>query len=68
MLDLAQQFWKQDSGGASIEYALVAAGVSVGIVIAVGSAGSKLKSTFALLGGAPRGAASDRPAVLQDGP
>jgi pilus assembly protein Flp/PilA len=71
MLDLAKRFGRDDAGGTSIEYGLIAAGIAVGITMAVTSLGTQLKSTFAQIAGSPpyaSSAASFRPARLQDGP
>jgi pilus assembly protein Flp/PilA len=46
MLELAKRFAKCESGATAIEYALIAAGISVAIVPVVNSLGSQLKTTF----------------------
>lgn len=40
------QFVRDDSGATAIEYGLIAAGISVAIVVIVGSVGQSLVSTF----------------------
>ena len=35
MIDLTERFGKDDSGGTSLEYGLVAVGIAVGIMMAV---------------------------------
>jgi pilus assembly protein Flp/PilA len=47
MLELTERFGNDDSGGTSLEYGLIAAGIAVGITLAVASLGTQLKSTFA---------------------
>jgi Flp pilus assembly pilin Flp len=49
MLGLAKRFGDDGSGAASLEYGLIAAGIAVGITMAVASVGTKLNSTFASL-------------------
>ena len=70
MLDLPKRFGKEDTGGTSIEYGLIAAGIAVGISMAALSLGAQLKSTFANLTLSPEasGTASGRPAAVKDGP
>jgi pilus assembly protein Flp/PilA len=40
------EFLKDDSGATAIEYGLIAAGISIVIVVAVNSIGSTLNTTF----------------------
>jgi pilus assembly protein Flp/PilA len=47
MLVLTKRFAQDESGATSVEYGLLAAGIAVAIVIAVGSLGSQLKATLA---------------------
>jgi pilus assembly protein Flp/PilA len=70
MFDLPKRFGKEDTGGTSIEYGLIAAGIAIGISMAVTSLGTQLKSTFANLTLSPEasGTASRRPAAVKDGP
>jgi pilus assembly protein Flp/PilA len=49
MLGLAKRFADDGSGGTSLEYGLIAAGIAVGITMAAASLGTQLKSTFASL-------------------
>jgi pilus assembly protein Flp/PilA len=39
-------FWKDRSGATAIEYGLIAAGISVAIIVAVGTLGTNLNTTF----------------------
>jgi pilus assembly protein Flp/PilA len=63
MLKLIKRFGNDGSGGTSLEYGLIAAGISVGITMAVVSLGTQLKSTFAsLTNSSTRASSSARPA------
>jgi pilus assembly protein Flp/PilA len=70
MFDFARRFEKENAGGTSIEYGLIAAGIAVGLSMAVMSLGSQLKSTFENIAISPEGSsnASSRPAAVKDGP
>jgi pilus assembly protein Flp/PilA len=46
MRKLVQHFLKDDSGATAIEYGLIAAGISVAIIVVVQSLGSSLNTTF----------------------
>jgi pilus assembly protein Flp/PilA len=46
MSNLVRSFVRDESGAASIEYGLIAAGISVAIIAVVQSLGSKLNATF----------------------
>jgi pilus assembly protein Flp/PilA len=46
MSNLVRSFVKDESGATSIEYGLIAAGISVAIIAVVQSLGSKLNATF----------------------
>jgi len=46
MINLAKRFANDESGATSIEYGLIAAGISVAIITVVNSLGSQLKTTF----------------------
>jgi pilus assembly protein Flp/PilA len=46
MTKLILRFMGDDSGATAIEYALIAAGISIVIVAAVNSIGTSLNSTF----------------------
>jgi Flp pilus assembly pilin Flp len=71
MFQITKRFGNENSGGTSFEYGLIAAGIAVGITMAVTSLGTYLKSTFAQAAGSQPSASSAvflRPARLQDGP
>jgi Flp pilus assembly pilin Flp len=70
MFDLTKRLGNEVAGGTSIEYGLIAAGIAVGITMAVSSLGSNLKSTLANITMSPEGSstASGRPAAVKDGP
>jgi len=40
------RFIRNESGATAIEYGLIAAGISVAIIVAVGATGSALNTTF----------------------
>lgn len=42
-----RKFLRDESGASSIEYGLIAAGISLAIIIVVQSVGTRLASTFA---------------------
>ena len=46
MKTLVSRFVKDESGATAIEYGLIAAGISVVIITAVGSVGTKLTTVF----------------------
>jgi pilus assembly protein Flp/PilA len=46
MTSLVSRFLKDQSGATAIEYGLIAAGISVVIIVAVNSLGTKLTTTF----------------------
>ena len=46
MSNLVRSFVRDESGATSIEYSLIAAGLSVAIIAVVQSLGSKLNATF----------------------
>jgi pilus assembly protein Flp/PilA len=46
MSQLFSRFWDDESGATAIEYGLIAAGISVVIIVAVNGIGTKLNSTF----------------------
>jgi len=46
MLQHLVRFWKDQSGATAIEYGLIAAGISVAIIVAVNTLGSNLNTTF----------------------
>ena len=45
-MSMFQRFLRDESGATAIEYGLIAAGISVAIITAVNSLGSKLTNTF----------------------
>ncbi|OCK55738.1 Flp family type IVb pilin [Bradyrhizobium sp. LMTR 3] len=46
MKNLVLRFVKDESGATAIEYGLIAAGISVGIIAAVNGIGTKLSTAF----------------------
>jgi len=46
MKTLIARFMKDESGATAIEYGLIAALISVGIIVAVGNVGNALENTF----------------------
>jgi pilus assembly protein Flp/PilA len=46
MITLWKRLVNNESGASAIEYGLIAAGISVAIIVVVNSLGSQLKSTF----------------------
>jgi pilus assembly protein Flp/PilA len=46
----SQRFVTDESGATAIEYGLIAAGISVAIIMVVGGLGSKLADIFARVG------------------
>jgi pilus assembly protein Flp/PilA len=46
MPQLLVQFWKDQSAATAIEYGLIAAGISVAIIVAVNTLGINLNTTF----------------------
>ena len=46
MTSIIKAFFKDESGATSIEYGLIAAGISVAIITAVNGLGSKINSNF----------------------
>ena len=46
MLKLIRHFMRDDSGATAIEYGLIAAGISVAIIVAVNTIGTNLNATF----------------------
>jgi len=46
MYKLVKLFAKDESGATAIEYGLIAAGISVAIIVTVQSLGTKLSNTF----------------------
>jgi len=46
MTNMISRFWKDESGATAIEYGLIAAGISVVIIVAVNTLGQSLSDTF----------------------
>jgi len=46
MKNLVLKFWYNESGATAIEYGLIAAGISIAIIVAVNGLGSNLNSVF----------------------
>lgn len=46
MTKLFAQFAKDESGATAIEYGLIAAGIAVAIIVAVGTVGTNLSAMF----------------------
>jgi pilus assembly protein Flp/PilA len=51
MKNLVSRFVKDESGATAIEYGLIAAGISVVIITAVGAVGTNLTGTFNYIAG-----------------
>jgi len=45
-MDQLKRFLRNESGATSIEYSVIATGISIGIIVAVTSMGTQLKTTF----------------------
>jgi pilus assembly protein Flp/PilA len=58
MARLLVRFGKDQSGATAIEYAIIAAGISIVIVVAVNSIGTSLNSTFSSVSSALAGGSS----------
>jgi pilus assembly protein Flp/PilA len=50
MKNLVSRFVKDESGATAIEYGLIAAGISVVIIVAVQTVGKNLNTTFTTVG------------------
>ena len=46
MKSLVSRFVKDESGATAIEYGLIAAGISIAIIVVVGTLGTSLNTTF----------------------
>ena len=44
--DIAQRFVRDESGATAIEYGLIAAGISVAIILVVNTLGTQVSTTF----------------------
>jgi pilus assembly protein Flp/PilA len=49
MLDIVRDFGKDQSGATAIEYALIASGIAMAIVLVVRSVGANLNATFTIV-------------------
>ena len=45
-MDLVRRFFKDETGATAIEYGLIAAGISIAIIVAVNGLGPNLNSKF----------------------
>jgi len=45
-MDLVRRFFKDETGATAIEYGLIAAGISIAIIVAVNGLGTNLNSKF----------------------
>ncbi len=52
MTTLIRRFLRDDSGATAIEYGLIAAGISVAIIVAVQTLGTNLNTTLSSVSGA----------------
>ena len=43
---LLSRFWRDESGATAIEYGLIAAGISIAIIVAVNGLGTNLNNKF----------------------
>jgi pilus assembly protein Flp/PilA len=46
MKELVLKFWRDQSGATAIEYGLIAAGISIAIIVAVNGLGTNLNAKF----------------------
>jgi pilus assembly protein Flp/PilA len=46
IMKLVSRFWRDESGATAIEYGLIAAGISIAIIVAVNGLGSNLNNMF----------------------
>ena len=46
MTNFIKNFWADEEGATAIEYGLIAGLIAVGIIVAVGDIGAKLKAVF----------------------
>ena len=53
-MSVLNRFLKDESGATAIEYGLIAAGISVAIIVVVQGLGTKLNATFTTVSGALR--------------
>ena len=45
-MDLVRRFFKDETGATAIEYGLIAAGISIAMIVAVNGLGTNLNSKF----------------------
>jgi pilus assembly protein Flp/PilA len=45
-MKLISKFWRDESGATAIEYGLIAAGISIAIIVAVNGLGTNLNNKF----------------------
>jgi pilus assembly protein Flp/PilA len=45
-MDLVRRFFKDETGATAIEYGLIAAGISIAIIVAVNGLGTNLNTKF----------------------
>ena len=45
-MKLVSRFWRDESGATAIEYGLIAAGISIAIIVAVNGLGTNLNNMF----------------------
>jgi len=45
-MDLVRRFFKDETGATAIEYGLIAAGISIAIIVAVNGLGTNLNAKF----------------------
>jgi pilus assembly protein Flp/PilA len=46
MKEFVLKFWRDESGATAIEYGLIAAGISIAIIVAVNGLGTNLNNKF----------------------
>ena len=46
IMKLVSRFWRDESGATAIEYGLIAAGISIAIIVAVNGLGTNLNNMF----------------------
>ena len=49
MLSLIQRFLKDETGATAVEYGLIAAGISIAIIVALKGVGTQLTATFSTM-------------------
>jgi pilus assembly protein Flp/PilA len=61
-MSMFRKFVQDDSGATAIEYGLIAALVSVAIIVALGTLGNNLNATFSTVANELEGVAEEAPA------